>query len=262
MTVGLKCFLHSRCTPGYPNLRDSYLLCVTTTTGKQPARLKVRSIRRLTITVFLLAALLFSSAGTLRFWQAWLFVGLQAGLWVFFFVDFLRNNPQLVERRLQSKENQPEQRWFQRLWTAITIPGFLLIGWDFRFGWTRHWLGAVPVVVVLVAQAAVVAGYWLVFWVMKTNTFAASTIRMETGQRVIEGGPYALTRHPMYTGMLVTMLAVPVALGSYVTVPIFALLVPTLIFRLIHEERTLRRELPGYAEYCERTRYRLVPRVW
>jgi len=160
----------------------------------------VRSIRRLAITVIVLAAILLGSAGTIRFWQAWLFGGLQAGLWSFFFVDFLRNDPQLVERRLQSKEPDPAQRWFQRLWTGITIPGFILAGFDFRFGWTRERFGTVPVVVALVAQTLVVVGYWLVFWVMQTNTFASSTIRVETGQSVIESRPYALVRHPMYSG--------------------------------------------------------------
>ena len=97
---------------------------------------------------------------------------------------------------------------------------------------------------------------------MKTNTFAASTIQVESKQIVIDRGPYALVRHPKYTGMVVTVLAVPLALGSYVALPLFALLVPLLVYRLIHEERILRRDLAGYADYCERTRFRLVPRVW
>ena len=97
---------------------------------------------------------------------------------------------------------------------------------------------------------------------MKTNGFAGSTIRVEAEQKVIHGGPYALVRHPMYFGMAVTALGAPLALGSYVAMPMFALLVPVLVYRLIHEEKTLRRDLPGYAEYCERTWFRLVPWVW
>jgi protein-S-isoprenylcysteine O-methyltransferase Ste14 len=97
---------------------------------------------------------------------------------------------------------------------------------------------------------------------MKTNSFAASTIQVEAEQKVVDGGPYALVRHPMYTGMAVTTLAAALALGSYVALPVVALMVPLLIDRLIHEERTLRRDLPGYGEYCERTRFRLVPWMW
>jgi len=98
--------------------------------------------------------------------------------------------------------------------------------------------------------------------VTKTNSFAGSTIRVEAEQRVIDFGPYATVRHPMYLGMSMALLGVPLALASYVALPLFALIVPLLIYRLVQEERTLGRELPGYTEYCERTRYRLVPLIW
>jgi protein-S-isoprenylcysteine O-methyltransferase Ste14 len=138
---------------------------------------------------------------------------------------------------------------------------FIVAALDFRFGWTRA-KGGVPIWLVLAAQVLVVAGYWIVFWTMKTNSFAASIIRVEDGQSVIEVGPYAWVRHPMYFGMAVTVLSAPIALGSYVAIPVFALLVPLLIYRLIYEEKTLCQELRGYAEYCGRTRFRLIPRIW
>jgi protein-S-isoprenylcysteine O-methyltransferase Ste14 len=222
----------------------------------------LRSIRRLAITVIVLGAILFLSAGSMRFWEAWFLLSLQAGFWTFFLIEFLRRDPQLLERRLKGKETEPEQKWFQRLWSGLTIVGLALVGLDFRFGWTRRTLGPIPVALVLTAQVFVVMGYWFIYWVMRTNAFAGSTIRVEAEQTVIDRGPYALVRHPMYLGLIVTMLAVPVALGSYVTVPLFVLLVPTLIFRLVHEERTLRQHLRGYAQYCVRTPYRLVPWIW
>jgi protein-S-isoprenylcysteine O-methyltransferase Ste14 len=98
--------------------------------------------------------------------------------------------------------------------------------------------------------------------VMETNTFAASTIRVESQQAVVRDGPYRFVRHPMYTGMGFAALAIPLALGSYVAEPLFALLVPLLIYRLVHEEKTLRRDLRGYPEYCNQTSFRLVPWVW
>jgi protein-S-isoprenylcysteine O-methyltransferase Ste14 len=193
--------------------------------------------------------MLFLPAGSLRFWQGWLFLLLQAGFWTYFTFDFLKRDPKLLERRMQRKESQPQQRWFQRLWMIIAIPAFILASLDFRFGWTRRWTGELPVAVVLLAQGIVIGGYWVVFWVMKTNTFAASVIQVESSQTVIEAGPYSLVRHPMYTGIVLTMLATPLALGSLVTLPLFALCVPLLIFRLIFEERLLRQSLPGYADY-------------
>ena len=228
---------------------------------REPNSVKARAARRTGTTLLVLAAMLFVP-GSFRFWQGWLFFLLMAGFWTFFFIDLLKSDPGLLERRLQKQETEPEQKLFQRLFSLITFPAFILAGLDFRFGWTRQRFAEVPLRVVVAAQIVVVAGYWLVFWVMKTNTFAAGTIQVEVGQTVISSGPYARVRHPMYTGMAVTALAIPLALGSYVTLPVFALMVPVLVYRLVHEEKTLRRNLPGYTEYCRRTRFRLVPWVW
>ncbi len=146
------------------------------------------------------------------------------------------------------------------------LPAFALAGFDFRFGWSRG-LWPVPLALIFAGQIAAAAAYWLVFWVMRTNTFAGTTIEVEAEQRVVDSGPYAWVRHPMYSGMIAMALATPwrctpLALASYVALPVFALLVPVLMYRLIHEEKTLLRDLPGYAEYCERTRFRLLPGIW
>lgn len=145
---------------------------------------------------------------------------------------------------------------------VIWLAALTLAGLDFRFGWSHEWLAPVPVWLVVVGQLIAVAGYWLVFWVMKTNSFAASTVQVETGQQIIRSGPYATVSHPMYSGMAVMTLGRPLALGSYVVLPVFASLIPVLIFRLIHEETFLHHALPGYTEYCEQTRFRLAPFVW
>ncbi len=181
---------------------------------------------------------------------------------MYFFLDLLGRSPELLERRLRREEPNPEQKLFQRLFGPITIGAFILAGLDFRFGWSRAWFGRVPLAIVLLSQALAVAGYSFVFWVLKTNAFASSTIQVERGQKVIDSGPYALVRHPMYLGMIVMALASPLALGSYVALPVFALLVPVLVYRLIHEEQTLCRDLAGYAQYCERVPSRIIPYVW
>jgi protein-S-isoprenylcysteine O-methyltransferase Ste14 len=224
--------------------------------------LKTRALRRMVTTLVVLVATLFTSGGSWRFWQAWLFVGLMAGFWTYFIADLVEHSPELVERRLRREEADPRQKLFQRVFGPITIAAFALTGLDFRFEWSRKWAGPVPFGLVLIAQALAVVGYCFVFWVMKTNAYASSTIQVESGQRVIQSGPYALVRHPMYLGMITMALASPFALASFIALPLFALLVPVLLYRLIHEERTLRRDLAGYAEYSDRVPYRLVPHVW
>lgn len=226
------------------------------------ASLRARGAKRLAFSLAFIAWFLFIPAKSFRFWQAWLFLALTAAFWTFSQIYFLKHDPRLVERRLQNKEAQPQQRLVQLLWSIILPVSFVLAGFDFRLGWSRRWLGPVPLAGVLAGDAAVLAGYSLVFWVMKTNNFAGSTIQVEAKHRVIDTGPYAVVRHPMYTGMTLTALATPYALGSYLAAPAFGLIVPVLIFRLIYEERALRRDLAGYDEYCKRVRRRLVPFVW
>jgi protein-S-isoprenylcysteine O-methyltransferase Ste14 len=224
--------------------------------------LQARAVGRLLITILFLGALLFLPAGTFRFWPAVAFLLLMVGFWTVFYLYFQENDPRLLERRLQSKETQPEQKWALRLFSLILYCGFIVSGLDYRLGWSQRWVGPFPLALVIAGQAMAVAGYWFVFLVMKTNSFAASTIQVESEQRVIDSGPYSVIRHPMYSGMIVTALGTPLALESYVAAPIFALIFPTLMFRLIHEERLLRRDLPGYAEYCTRVQFRLVPGIW
>jgi protein-S-isoprenylcysteine O-methyltransferase Ste14 len=221
-----------------------------------------RAARDFAITFLFLSLLIFLSAGSLRYWQAWVYLGLIAGFWTIFLTNFLKHDPALLERRLQRRENEPEQRLFQRLFMLMIILAYILPGLDFRFGWSRTRLGGVPLALVVTGEVLVATGSVFIFWVMKTNTFAASTIQVETGQRVIDNGPYAAIRHPMYTGMLVWALGTPLALGSYVALPVFAMLIPGLAFRLVNEEHVLRRDLPGYIEYCQRVRFRLIPGVW
>jgi len=223
--------------------------------------LRTRAPGRLLKTLIFLCILLFISARSLHFWQAWLLVGLMSVFWTSFLLYLLKSDPQLIERRLESRESEPEQRLFQKLFALLLLLALVVAGLDFRFGWS-HSLGPFPTWLVLIGQVAVVAGYSFVFWVMKTNTFAGTTIQVEAEQKVIRHGPYRIVRHPMYLGMVLTALGIPIALGSYVAFPLFALFVPVLIYRLVHEERTLRRNLSGYTEYCAITRSRLVPWVW
>jgi len=224
--------------------------------------LRSKSILYLSLGPITVAGLLFISAGSLRFWQAWTFMALLFIPLISSFLHFYKHDPQLIERRLQSKEKISEQKLLVRLLKPVFIAAFLLPGLDFRFGWSRTSLGVVPLWLTLLSQALVLGGLLLVVWVMKVNSFASRTIQVEAGQKVISTGPYRMVRHPMYLGSLVMYLFAPLALGSYFALPAFALLIPIVVFRLLNEEKVLRQELPGYPEYCLRTRFRLVPFVW
>jgi protein-S-isoprenylcysteine O-methyltransferase Ste14 len=224
--------------------------------------LKARAAIRFVPALPLMAALLFLPAGSLKFWQGWVFVILFLGNGLLFTVYFYRHDPRLLERRLQSKEKLSEQRLFRKLWIPLWIIVLALPGLDYRFGWSNNFIGAVPLWLTLVSQALMFCASFLIFQVLRANSFASSIIQVEAGQKVISSGPYRIVRHPMYSALLVLILATPLALGSFIALPASALLVPVLIFRLIHEERTLRQELAGYSEYCLRTRFRVVPIVW
>ena len=137
------------------------------------------------------------------------------------------------------------------------VIAFLLPGFDHRFGWSH-----LPLWMTVFSQAVVLGGYVMTLWVMKANSFAASTIQVEPGQRVISDGPYRIVRHPMYSGICAMLLFTPLALGSYFALPTFALVIPLVVLRLLNEEKVLRQELPRYSEYCLHTRFRLVPFLW
>jgi protein-S-isoprenylcysteine O-methyltransferase Ste14 len=221
-----------------------------------------RVFLRLFLGLLLAAALIFIPAGTLNFWQGWAFLALAFIPIAFAYFYFYKRDPELIARRLQTKEQVSEQRWLIRLLKPVFVLVFLLPSLDYRFGWSRIHFHAVPLWLELLAQALFLYGFFLVFWVLSVNSFASRTIRVEPGQQVISTGPYALVRHPLYSGSIVLWLSMPLTLGSFMALPFFALLVPFYVFRLLNEEKILRQELPGYSEYCLKTRFRLVPFVW
>lgn len=224
--------------------------------------LTTRLIARYAVILVVYAALLFLPAGTLKFWEAWVFMAIMFLPAIVFSAYYLKHDPQLVERRMQSGEKVKEQKAVMKVAVVIFVAALLTASLDHRIGWTRELAGDAPAWLKIAAQALVSGGYLLSLWVVGVNRFAARTIQVEAGQKVIADGPYALVRHPMYFGMLGMLLCVPVALGSYVALPVFALFVPVIVFRLLNEEKVLRQELPGYEAYCEKTRFRLVPYVW
>jgi protein-S-isoprenylcysteine O-methyltransferase Ste14 len=221
-----------------------------------------RAVLRMSVTMILFAGLVFLPAGTWRYWEGWVYLAVWFLPGLCFFAYFARHDKELVRRRMLNKEGVKEQRTIMAMMYAIILVGFVIPGLDFRFGWTRQWAGGVPLWLIVLGLAMVLAGSFLSFWVMYVNRYAARVVQVEAGQKVISSGPYALVRHPMYSGIALMMVFTPLALASYVALPVFLLTVPVLALRLRNEEGLLRKELPGYAEYCEHTRHRLIPYLW
>jgi len=204
---------------------------------------------------------LFFPAGTLRYWQGWAFMAVIA-LHRVFLLYFYKYHPQLLERRLLRKETVFTQRIILFLLRRVIGLTVVLSGLDYRFGWSRQLIAPVPAWLTVLALLVILACQVLIFRVMQSNAFAASIIQIEAGQTIAAEGPYRHVRHPMYAVWCVQWLFVPLALGSFVALPLGALATPIFVWRLLDEEKLLRRDLPGYAEYCERTKERLVPYVW
>lgn len=221
--------------------------------------LVIRTARTALIGVSALAVLLLVPAGTLFYWQAWAFIVVFTISTNAIGVYLLLKDPALLQRRLQF--GPAAERGAQKIISSLSIVGFLGVmvfcALDYRFGWSQ-----VPPAVSLLGNVLVALGLFIDLLVFRENTFGASNIRVEQGQTVVSTGPYAIMRHPMYAGVLVMAVGVPLALGSWWGLLLIGLLMSVLVWRILDEERVLKTELPGYAEYTQRVRYRLVPHVW
>jgi protein-S-isoprenylcysteine O-methyltransferase Ste14 len=219
-----------------------------------------RALRSSLVGIVALAALVFIPAGTLDYWQAWLFIA------VFVFasgattVYLAMRDPKLLERRMKVGP-RAEKEPAQKIIMVFAMLGFIAMlvfpALDHRFGWS-----SVPASVSLLGDTLIALGFLFIFFVFRENSYGASTIQIAEGQTVISTGPYALVRHPMYAGALVMLVGIPLALGSWCGLLVLLLLLPVLIWRLLDEERFLRQNLPGYQEYQMKVKYRLLPFIW
>ncbi len=204
-----------------------------------------------------LAAVLFIPAGTLDYWQAWMYIVTLFIPVSFVVLYFLKNDPAFLERRMKFREREVRQKLVAKFFSFLSLVGFIVPGLDHRFGWS-----SIPPEASVAADVLVLVGYLLCFLVFRENSFAGRTIEVVKGQKVISTGPYSAVRHPMYSAVIIMYSATPIALGSYWALPFFLLLIPVIAMRIRNEEEVLLRELPGYDEYRKKVRYRLVPYVW
>jgi protein-S-isoprenylcysteine O-methyltransferase Ste14 len=200
-------------------------------------------------------AILFIPAGSVRFWQAWILWSGFTLITFFIAAYFAKKSPDFLERRAKVQEKGTSKK--TPAYFKLYYLGFILPGLDFRFHWS-----SVPVWLVILSNILVLGGYVFIFFVFRENTFASTVIQVENEQHVITTGPYSVIRHPMYLGMVVMSLFMPLALGSYYSLIPMLFIIPITLLRIKNEEEMLLRDLKGYIEYCSKTRYRLIPMIW
>ena len=222
--------------------------------------LYLKAIGGLAILFLVMASLLFLPARTFAYWQAWVFLAVYFFASIAISLYLITSDPALLARRMSGgpfAEKEPAQRVIMSI-TSLAFVGLLVLpAIGHRLRWSELSPGAA-----LAGDVLVLLGWLGIFFVFRENSFSSATIELASDQRVISTGPYAWMRHPMYAAALVMLLGIPIALGSSWGVLIVVAMLPVLIWRLLDEERFLVRNLPGYAEYQRRVRYRLLPLIW
>ena len=207
-----------------------------------------------------LGLLLFISAGTIHYWQAWVYLSIFTGASLLTTLYLMKKDQALLRRRMRGGPTA-EKRRKQKLIMLFTSIGFIALlvvpALDYRFRWS-----AMPLSCVIVGDVLVVIGFYFIFLVYKENPFTSATIEVVEEQKVISTGPYAIVRHPMYASALLYLAGTPLALGSVWGLLPFVAMTPFLIWRLYDEESFLARNLSGYTEYQKKVRHRLIPFIW
>ena len=220
-------------------------------------KLFVQALAKFSAGLLLVMLLLFLPAGTMQYPQAWLLIGI---LFVPMFlagIIMMVRNPELLKKRLNARENEPEQRVVLLFSGIMFLAAFLFAGLSFRFNWLL-----LPLPVSIAAAIVFLVSYALYAEVLRENTYLSRTVEVQENQKVIDTGLYGVVRHPMYMATVLLFLMMPLVLGSVISFIIMLFYIPIIAKRIRNEETVLEEGLPGYREYKERVRYRLIPFVW
>lgn len=214
-------------------------------------------VLRFGIFIVIMGLMFFLPAGTIRYWEAWAYMAILVIPMIIFLLYLIKHDPDLLERRMRMKEKETEQKAIIKIGSLIFIIIYLIPGFDQRYSWS-----SVPVAIIIIADIIVLTGYLLFVRVLIENSYASRIVEVEQQQKVITTGPYKIVRHPMYSAVLLMYSFGPLALGSYWAMIGNVLLILILVARIKNEEKVLSKELEGYQDYLQRTRYRLIPGIW
>lgn len=217
----------------------------------------VKTFIRGVLAVLVFGLALFLPAGSLAFWNAWLFIGTFVGLMFIFDIYLLMKNPDVLDRRLKSLETEKPQRIAMLLLILGVLSTFAVSGFDFRYHWS-----VIPIWITVFFALVVIVGTFMFLFVMLQNSYSSRVIEIQEDQKVIDSGLYALVRHPMYLAACIVFCFSPFVLGSYYAL-LPAVLIPLSIgLRIANEETILRNGLPGYDSYMKKVKFRLIPYLW
>jgi len=221
------------------------------------SKLLIQAIIKFLMGLIMVSILLFLPAGTIHYWNAWLFMGV---LFIPMFIAgliLLLKSPNLLSKRLNVKEKETEQKQVIGLSLLMFVGGFIVAALDFRYSWSK-----LPDWVIIAAMIIFLISYGLYAEVMRENAYLSRTIEVQENQKVIDTGLYGIVRHPMYFVTVLLFLSMPFILGSVYAFIIFLIYPLILVKRIKNEEAILREELTGYAEYTKKVKYRLIPFIW
>lgn len=220
-------------------------------------KLLAEALTKFACGLLLVGLLIFLPAGTFCYTYGWLLLGLLFGPMLIAGFVMLAKSPDFLKKRLDAKEKQGTQKGVVAFSGLMFIVGFLVAGLDFRFGWSD-----MPTWVVTTASVLFLVAYALYAEVMRENAYLSRTIKVEEGQTVVDTGMYGIVRHPMYAVTVLLFLMIPLVLGSWYGLIAFAFYPALIVVRLKDEEELLTKELPGYCEYKQKVKYRLIPFIW
>lgn len=220
-------------------------------------KLSLHALSKTVIGFVFISVLLFVPAGSLHFWNAWIFMAVLLVPMIILGIVMLFKSPELLEKRLDAKEKEDEQKWVVALSGIMFMAAFVVAALNFRFSW--HLL---PDCVIWIAVAMFLFSYLIYAEVIRENDFLSRTIEVQENQKVIDTGLYGIVRHPMYSATIILFLSIPLILGSLISFFIMLAYIPIIAIRINNEERVLEEGLKGYKEYKQKVRYKLIPFIW